>query len=519
MQFKRLKKNYRKQTIIGGLILVCITSAITITTTRAKYKLIQDMPLVRGTINYKEPDMRVVAVSISEDGTNYNIVDEIPTEGYRFNSDKSVCKVATETSGIENAPKDEGITIEYVNSKINILGVTKKGTRCYLYFDKILDTTKPTITNVTTSVTKTEINVTVSATDNEGVTEYWYQLNSNAPVKGTGNTHKFTGLSAGTTYSVKVYVKDAAGNQSDTTTKSVTTTPNGQTSDSILAGITVKPGTPTFSNAATTDEGVYKVSDPVYDGYSYYWRGAVTNNYVKFAGKCWRIVRINGDGSMRLIYDGATCHANGTNTTDSIAVASTAYNTIYNQSNYVGWTYTGTSQRTLSGTASNAKTKLESWYSSNIGNNTTYASKVADGKYCNDRNVQSGSTWTINGSTFDYAGDERLYTDYAPTLSCNSGDVYTLKVGLITADEVEFAGGNSENNTSYYLYNGQHYWTMSPYYWDGTIAGVFFVQSHGYLTRDWVNITYGLRPVINLKADTLFQEGGNGTLNNPYVVA
>ncbi len=85
MQFKRLKKNYRKQTIIGGLILVCITSAITITTTRAKYKLIQDMPLVRGTINYKEPDMRVVAVSISEDGTNYNIVDEIPTEGYNFN--------------------------------------------------------------------------------------------------------------------------------------------------------------------------------------------------------------------------------------------------------------------------------------------------------------------------------------------------------------------------------------------------------------------------------------------------
>ena len=133
---------------MGGLILVCIISAITITTTRAKYKLTEDIPLVRGTINYKEPDMRVVAVNTSEDGTNYNIVDEIPTEGYNFNSEKSVCKVATETSGIENAPKDEGITIEYVNSKINILGVTKKGTRCYLYFDKILDTTKPTITKI-----------------------------------------------------------------------------------------------------------------------------------------------------------------------------------------------------------------------------------------------------------------------------------------------------------------------------------------------------------------------------------
>ena len=252
MEFQTLKKSYKKQIVIGALAVCVIGGALTFNLTRAKYKLTQDIPLVRGTVNYKMPDMRVVAVNTSEDGTNYNIVDEIPTEGYRFNSDKSVCKVATETSGIENAPKDEGITIEYVNSKINILGVTKKGTRCYLYFDKILDTTKPTITNVTTSVTKTEINVTVSATDDKGVTEYWYQLNSNAPVKGTGNTHKFTGLSAGTTYSVKVYVKDAAGNQSDTTTKSVQTTSNGQTSDSILAGITVKPGTPTFTNAATT---------------------------------------------------------------------------------------------------------------------------------------------------------------------------------------------------------------------------------------------------------------------------
>ena len=529
MEFQTLKKSYKKQIVIGALAVCVIGGALTFNLTRAKYKLTQDIPLVRGTVNYKMPDMRVVAVNTSEDGTNYNIVDEIPTEAYNFNSEKSVCKVATETSGIENAPKDEGITIEYVNSKINILGVTKKGTRCYLYFDKILDTTKPTITNVTTSVTKTEINVTVSATDNEGVTEYWYQLNSNAPVKGTGNTYKFTELTAGTTYSVKVYVKDAAGNQSDTTTKSVTTD-KPTASEAILGNITVNEGTPTFSNVATTDEGVYKVSDSVYGGTSYYWRGAVTNNYVKFAGKCWRIIRINGDKSIRLIYDGTTCHANGTSTADSIAVANTVYNTSYNQSSYVGWTY-GTSQRTLSGTASNAKTKLESWYASNIGNNTTYSSKVADGKYCNDRNVgqplssDSGyvTTWSASGTSFRYAGVKRLYEDYTPTLSCNSGDVYTLKVGLITADEVMYAGGKFANNTSYYLYNGQNYWTMSPVEWRGwygPYAYVFFVRgSDGFLTDDWVNDTYGLRPVINLKADTLFATGGTGTQSNPYVVS
>ena len=89
-----------------------------------------------------------------------------------------------------------------------------------------------------------------------------------------------------------------------------------------------------------------------------------------------------------------------------------------------------------------------------------------------------------------------MWNKYQPTLSCPTGDVYTLKVGLITADEVEFAGGKNANNTSYYLYNGQNYWTMSPYYWDGSAAGVFCVYSNGYLNNDWVNNTWGLRPIL-----------------------
>jgi len=283
-------------------------------------------------------------------------------------------------------------------------------------------------------------------------------------------------------------------------------------------GLTSNTTTPDFSQAATTDEGIFGVEDGMYGGTSYYWRGVVTNNYVKFAGKCWRIVRINGDGSLRLIYDGTTCHANGTNTADSIAVASTAYNTSYNQSNYVGWTYTGTSQRTLSGTASNAKTKLESWYNSNIGNNTTYSSKIADGKYCNDRNVASGYTWAISPSNaFGYAGTKRVFEDYAPTLACNSGDIYTLKVGLITADETMYAGGKFANNKSYYLYNGQHYWTMSPNCWAGSgVVSTFFVDNYGLLNGYSVSNALGLRPVINLKSDVTFT--GNGTIDNPFVV-
>ncbi len=296
--------------------------------------------------------------------------------------------------------------------------------------------------------------------------------------------------------------------------------PTTEEVNTILGNITVNKYTPDFSKIATTDEGVFKTNDN--DGVSYYWRGAATTNYVKFAGKCWRIIRINGDKTMRLIYDGATCHANGTSTTDSIAVSSTAYNSNYNKSEYVGWKYTSGSQRPssiTSGTDAPIKTTLENWYNSNIGNNTTYASKVADGKYCNDRNVQSGQSWSsAPSSTFYYAARPRLYTDYAPTLSCGTLDTYTLKVGLITADEVEFAGGKNADNKQYYLYNGQNYWTMSPTWWNGAFVVVFYVQSSGYLYYNDVRWTNpGVRPVINLKADTLFASG-DGTLDNPYIV-
>ncbi len=300
---------------------------------------------------------------------------------------------------------------------------------------------------------------------------------------------------------------------------------NTEVVNTVLGNIEVNNYTPDFSKTATTDEGIFKAEDN--DGVSYYWRGAATTNYVKFAGKCWRIIRINGDKTMRLIYDGATCHANGTSTADSIAVASTAYNSSYNRSEYVGWKYTSGSQRPssiTSGTNAPIKTALENWYNTNIGNNTTYASKVADGKYCNDRNVASGYSWaSAPSSSFNYAGYNRINTG-APTLSCAALDTYTLKVGLITSDEVMYAGGKFANNTSYYLYNGQNYWTMSPYDWyygssTGYHAGVFYVHSIGSLSGAGVNDTVvGVRPVINLKADAQIS-GGNGTKDNPYIVA
>jgi len=303
------------------------------------------------------------------------------------------------------------------------------------------------------------------------------------------------------------------------------------TSEDTLAKLNItniKITTPDFSKRAITDEGVFKVEDEMYGGYSYYWRGAVTNNHVIFANKCWRIVRINGDGSIRLIYNGAVlannkCTGNGENA-GSIAVAKQAYNANRNNSSYVGWTYKVGYQRPSVTTDegveekdSNAKTQTERWFNTNItGDNL---SKVTDGKYCNDRNTQNNEEWETTEVSQYYAGYVRLKENKTPTLSCPEGDVYTLKVGLITADEASYAGGvYITNNGLYYLYNGQDYWTMSPIYWLSSAAVMFYVRGDGALTNYAVyNSTYGLRPVINLRSDVTFSSG-NGLQGTPFVV-
>lgn len=316
--------------------------------------------------------------------------------------------------------------------------------------------------------------------------------------------------------------------------------------DDIIAKLNIKTSIPDFTKVATKTEteleddgtdnnGIFETDDPMYGTgkKTYYWRGAATTNHVIFDNKCWRIVRINGDGSIRLIYNGVpsgtTCSGNGVNV-DSIVLPGTKYNTSYDNNSYVGWTYTVGSQRPstnasqTSGVASSIKTELENWYSSNI----TYKSKVAKGKFCNDRNMENGTTWEAN-PTYEqsYAAYVRLRkTPYAPTLACSDEDIYDLNIGAITADEVMFAGGgagSTMNNVSYYLYNGQFYWTMSPYNWsgymDGNNAAVFYVYNNGSINGNYVGMEIaGLRPVINLLSSTQFETGGNGTADNPYVV-
>ncbi len=306
-------------------------------------------------------------------------------------------------------------------------------------------------------------------------------------------------------------------------------------------GLSANSGTPNFGSAATTNEGVYAAQDDY--GTSYYFRGAATNNYVQFAGYYWRIVRINGDGTIRLIYDGTSAHANGESSSDR-QIGSSRYNSTYGDNAYVGYMMgidnecasttncsgstrtTSYSQATSNTYSSTVKTVVDNWYKTNI-QDAGYSDKVADVIYCNDRSLNSGTGY---GTTVTYYGGyQRIVNGNNPVLTCSQkNDAFTVSdtskgngaltypVGLITVDEAEMAGTNwNSSNSSFYLYTGSYYWTMSPCGFDGAGAGEFFVDSDGYLNSRNVGDSDGVRPVLSLKSDIILS--GSGTQSDPWV--
>ncbi len=293
-------------------------------------------------------------------------------------------------------------------------------------------------------------------------------------------------------------------------------------------GVTINSGTPDFNQVATTDEGIWSAEDDL--GTSYYFRGAVENNYVKFAGFYWRIIRINGDGTIRMIYDGTSAHSNGESSTDR-QVSTTAFNSSYNDNAYVGYMYGTPGSSTYEDTHTNTnsstiKTANDNWYKTNIVD-VGYSQYVADAIYCNDRSLSSGTG--IGTTATYYMAYNRLYTNKIPSLKCpqnndkftTSGSLgngkLTYPVGLIKADEVVYAGGKVyTSNSSYYLYSGQIYWTISPSYFTYGRSRVWRVDSTGRLASNGAVFSFALRPVISLKSDITFS--GNGSMTEPFEI-
>ena len=289
--------------------------------------------------------------------------------------------------------------------------------------------------------------------------------------------------------------------------------------DLILSNSQVNEGTPDFSKTATTDGGIYKAEDDW--GESYYFRGAVENNYVKFAGYYWRIIRINGDGSVRLIYQGTSPSYGELAQIDAYNNVAEAYTTSVG----VGFTYTLDAQRPNEEKEekdSTVKEILDNWYVTNISERGLDDKITSIPGFCNDRDIANKDSWSLDDKAFYYNAWERLQTQKIPILKCNNDrDLYKVKIGLITADEVSMAGGvwNTENS-SYYLHIGNSFWTMTPcrFTLSSTykLSLVFYLGSDGSLNNNGVNASRGIRPVINLASDVTLS--GTGTASDPYIV-
>ena len=309
--------------------------------------------------------------------------------------------------------------------------------------------------------------------------------------------------------------------------------------------------------------GLYSMEDE--DGMSYYFRGNVTNNNVQFgeytsdyyvyqgdsnyyqseasckeAGNAtctpvklastgdkmyWKIVRINGDGSLRLIYNGTSTNPDNSDLAHSYAVGQTPYNLESNDPKYTGYTYDN-------GTDSFIKKEVDTWYKNTLGS-SSYDSKVLGGRFCSDSSGYKKDTDygfpSMNYNVF--ASYDRLgqsatgYTkENSPTLKCpvtseSYGGSYRLKAGLITADELVLGGENPGVTTDSYLNPGDsemYYWSMTPADFYSDFAYVWYENEN--LNGNYVNGGNAVRPVINVTTDNGFTSG-DGTASDPYVVS
>ena len=334
--------------------------------------------------------------------------------------------------------------------------------------------------------------------------------------------------------------------------------PNGwydASSGTLLAAIkrdntvTVPTTTPGAEVSSSTEAVLASTEDDY--GTSYYFRGAVKNNYVQFANKCWRIVRVGGDGSVKLILHndntaGAANPCNSANNSGDAAFAkysatyTSAFNTNYNDNAYVGFKYgtAGASDYATTHANTNKSTilsNLETWYNNNL---KTYESVIDNSVWCNDKTNVTDTSYdplNITPTGFGYAKNVTYYGatqrlvsksnivgGTGPSLKCN-GELskITSKIGLITADELALAGyaGGQLNSTTYLQENATDYWwwSLSPdVFYDGD-AGVWGVDgSIGNFGNSIVNNTHAVRPSISLKSTT--NVSGDGTSSSPYKI-
>ena len=360
---------------------------------------------------------------------------------------------------------------------------------------------------------------------------------------------------------------------------------NGAESGTLLAAIkrdnnVSEPLTTPGVEISADNEAVLASAADDY-GTSYYFRGAVENNFVEYANMCWRIVRVTGNGSIKLVlynYNGIT----DTNTTPSsstpcnvtgndLAFAryegdtyNSEFNSSHNYNAYVGLMY-GTASASsyaeahANTNASTILTNLNKWYTNVLSKQANFKdSQLADTIWCNDKSVVTDTAfnpgnWTL-GTNYGYgnyySATKRLVQASSwsaggtgPSLICpndnNGGKLskFTVsdttygngalsgyaKVGLLTADEIAFAGSAyGTSNSTYYIKgntNSSFWWALSPDAFSGAYALVWVVNGNfSYLDYGRVNRNYGVRPSLSLQSGVKISSG-IGSATSPYKIA
>ena len=481
MKYEVLKRSHLKRNIIIAVLVVALISSLILNFTQAKYRTTESIPLIQGTINFSPSDLNLMAVYLNKNGETISS-DKVPHVGYTLNTEQSICEV--------NDVEDLETEIVYENGYLYVNKLSHKGTKCTAYFDLIPDSENPVINGISSkSDNDTSVTIEINATDNIGIYYYYYKIDNGEEIRTEKNSYTFEGLEKDSVHTVTVRVEDAAGNVSESQNKEIIV---GYRAGDVILAASRPQGQTTDWTGQTT----------------YYYTGANPDNWVYFANFYWRIIRINGDGSIRMIYQGTSANTTGTGTRTGIS----AFNSDPYNKTYVGLVYDGTNQHG-SGQPSTIMTNLNNWYNSNLAGYETDYIDTGTG-FCSDRNMASGSNFNSSGTIY-YAPNKRTSSG---SLQCNSEDVLSQDngkipnpIGLLTSDEYVLAGSRNS-----YLDVGIDYWTMSPNRFYSSYADVLTVFSGGGLGWNYVNDARGVRPVINLKSSILLE--GDGSVNTPFKI-
>ena len=284
-----------------------------------------------------------------------------------------------------------------------------------------------------------------------------------------------------------------------------------------------------YESSQWNDSGIYMTADTDLGKPVYYYSGDVDNHLI-FANFCWRILRTTETGGVKLIYDGVPSNGQCNNTGDATSIGNSTFNSSSNNAKYVGYMYGSSIDDTANTTDSAVKTFIDTWYKNNM---TSYTSQLEDTVFCNDR------SYTKTDSTLYFGAYTRLMDDNMnrkPTLKCqntkdkfttstsNGNGALTYPVGLITADEMAYAGvlyyiSSFDANFYNFLFTEVYTSTMSPYAIFGyNDIEIFAMDYNGYLSSNSAYTGSGrIRPVLSLKPG-IGMTGGSGTSADPFIV-